>query len=79
MASRNRLAAAAVNQQILNNPSMMMTRWRLHMSTNAIDQRLALVNAHYPELAVRRARLLPNSGQFNHVLCLNERWIFRFP
>ena len=28
---------------------------------------------------MRQARLLPNSGQFNHVLCLNERWIFRFP
>ncbi len=42
-------------------------------------QYLALLKRHLPELTFREARLLPASGQFNHVLCLDERWIFRFP
>ncbi len=42
-------------------------------------QYLALLKRHLPELAFRQARLLPASGQFNHVLSLDERWIFRFP
>ncbi len=40
---------------------------------------LALLKRHLPELAFREAQLLQSSGQFNHVLCLDERWIFRFP
>ncbi len=40
---------------------------------------LALLKRHLPELTFHDARLLPASGQFNHVLSLDERWIFRFP
>ena len=39
---------------------------------------LALIKRHLPGLAFRRARILP-AGQFNTVLCLDERWVFRFP
>ena len=42
-------------------------------------QYLALLARHLPELTFRGARLLPATGQFNTVLCLDERWIFRFP
>lgn len=42
-------------------------------------QYLALLKRHLPELTFRDAQLLPSSGQFNHVLRLDERWIFRFP
>ena len=39
---------------------------------------LKLIASHLPEFAGGRARILP-TGQFNTVLCLDERWIFRFP
>lgn len=42
-------------------------------------QYLALLKRQLPELTFREAQLLPASGQFNHVLRLDERWIFRFP
>lgn len=44
-----------------------------------MDALLALVRRHLPELEFRAARVLPATGQFNTVLCLDERWIFRFP
>ena len=40
---------------------------------------LALLKRHLPDLTLREARLLPASGQFNHVLSVDERWMFRFP
>ena len=39
---------------------------------------LDLIARHLPDLAASQARILP-AGQFNTVLCLDERWIFRFP
>ncbi|MYD11916.1 MAG: phosphotransferase [Chloroflexi bacterium] len=41
-------------------------------------QYLELIASRLPEFAGSRARILP-AGQFNTVLCLDERWIFRFP
>ena len=38
-----------------------------------------LIARHLPDLSFRHARILPAAGQFNTVLCLDERWIFRFP
>ncbi|MCY4466859.1 MAG: aminoglycoside phosphotransferase family protein [Chloroflexi bacterium] len=32
-----------------------------------------------PKLPLDRARLIQGVGQFNQVLCLDERWILRFP
>ena len=40
---------------------------------------LQLIASHLPAFAGRQARILPATGQFNTVLCLDERWIFRFP
>lgn len=40
---------------------------------------LALLKRHLPELTFHEARRLPATGQFNHVLSLDERWICRFP
>ncbi len=40
---------------------------------------LDLISRHLPEIAAGGARILPATGQFNAVLCLDERWIFRFP
>jgi len=42
-------------------------------------QYLALLKRQLPDLRFRDAQLLPSSGQFNHVLSIDERWIFRFP
>ena len=42
-------------------------------------QYVALLKRHLPELTFHEARRLPASGQFNHVLSLDERWICRFP
>ena len=42
-------------------------------------QYLALLKRQLPSLTYRDAQLLTSYGQFNHVLCLDERWIFRFP
>ena len=49
------------------------------MNAPSLDCYLQLIRARYPELATGRARLLSEAGQFNVVLCLDERWIFRFP
>ncbi len=38
-----------------------------------------LIARHLPDFAYTQARILPATGQFNHVLCLDERWIIRFP
>ncbi len=43
------------------------------------NQCLALLKRHLPELTFDEARPLPASGQFNHALSLDERWIVRFP
>ncbi len=40
---------------------------------------LALLAQHLPALPLERARLIEGLGQFNLVLCLDERWILRFP
>ncbi|MCY4146153.1 MAG: phosphotransferase [Chloroflexi bacterium] len=39
----------------------------------------ALLARHAPGLPLGRARMIEGVGQFNHVLCLDERWILRFP
>ena len=44
-----------------------------------LESYLQLIRARHPELATDRARLLSQAGQFNTVLCLDDRWIFRFP
>ena len=49
------------------------------MENMQVESLLALLKRHLPELTFREAQLLPASGQFNHVLSLDERWIFRFP
>lgn len=48
------------------------------MSEAERDVCLKLIVSHLPEFAGSRARILP-AGQFNTALCLDERWIFRFP
>ena len=40
---------------------------------------LKRIASRLPEFAASQARILPAAGQFNTVLCLDERWIFRFP
>ena len=40
---------------------------------------LELLARHLPGFSAGAARILPASGQFNTVLCVDERWIFRFP
>lgn len=42
-------------------------------------QYLALLRRQLPELTFRAAQMLPSSGQFNHVLSIDDAWIFRFP
>ncbi|MCY3780651.1 MAG: phosphotransferase [Chloroflexi bacterium] len=49
------------------------------MENMQVESLLALLKRHLPQLTFREARLLPASGQFNHVFSLDERWIFRFP
>ena len=49
------------------------------MAEAKVDALLELVERRAPALAYRQARILPAVGQFNTVLCLDERWIFRFP
>lgn len=39
---------------------------------------LELIARCLPDFSFSKARILP-AGQFNTVLCLDERWIFRFP
>ncbi len=48
-------------------------------NTRALDECLSLVARHEPGLPRERAWLIEGVGQFNHVLCLDERWILRFP
>ena len=38
-----------------------------------------LITRQLPAFTLLEARLIGDGGQFNHVLCINERWIFRFP
>ena len=40
---------------------------------------LTLLARHVPELPLERAWLIEGVGQFNQVLCLDERWILRLP
>ncbi len=40
---------------------------------------LKQIASRLPEFAGGQARILPAAGQFNTALCLDERWIFRFP
>ena len=49
------------------------------MTNPDIESCLELIRRRYPDLALHRARLVDSSGQFNTVLCVDERWIFRFP
>ena len=44
-----------------------------------LDYCLALLRQQAPKLAHGEARLIVGHGQFNHVLCIDERWIVRFP
>ena len=46
---------------------------------DTVQECLSLLARHVPELPLERARLIEGVGQFNHVLCLDERWILRFP
>lgn len=47
--------------------------------TQSLANCLRLIREHCPALDASGARLLPDAGQFNTVLCLGGRWIFRFP
>lgn len=49
------------------------------MEMSSVNAYLALLRRHLPALAFERARLLESSGQFNSVVCLDDKWIFRFP
>ena len=51
------------------------------MRTTTLDKDdfLKLIRQHLPDFAFQRAEGLESTGQFNTVLCLDERWIFRFP
>lgn len=49
------------------------------MPRQSVESYLKPLLRRYPQFAGLEARLLPASGQFNTVLCLDEKWIFRFP
>jgi len=49
------------------------------MTNPSIEPYLALIRRYCPNAETDRARLLTRVGQFNTVLCLDERWIVRFP
>ena len=49
------------------------------MAEAKVGALLEQIERHAPGLAYRQARILPALGQFNTVLCLDERWIIRFP
>ena len=49
------------------------------MTNPSVAPYLELVRRTCPDFEIRQARLLASSGQFNTVLCVDERWIFRFP
>lgn len=59
----------------------MNGEWGLQISMPEPDSApyLKQIASHLPDFPVSRARILPDTGQFNTVLCLDERWIFRFP
>ena len=40
---------------------------------------LTTIQHHYPDFQLRDAHLLASSGQFNDVVCVDNKWIFRFP
>lgn len=44
---------------------------------SALDY-VTLIRQYVPDFTVMSARLL-EAGQFNHVLCVDDQWIFRFP
>lgn len=48
-------------------------------NVRTLHECLTLLARHEPELPLDRAWLIEGVGQFNHVLCLDERWILRFP
>ena len=43
------------------------------------DDLLELIRQHLPDFAFQCAAKLHSAGQFNAVLAIDERWIFRFP
>ncbi len=47
------------------------------MSENLNDF-IATIQHYYPDFQVNTARQL-TAGQFNHVVCIDDQWIFRFP
>ena len=49
------------------------------MTNDQLQPFLAMIKRHLPDLSFCDARILPQAGQFNTVLCLDERWILRFP
>jgi aminoglycoside 2''-phosphotransferase len=49
------------------------------MTDKTLDKYLNLIQQYYPDLQMNHARILDSSGQFNEVVCLDEKWIFRFP
>ena len=51
----------------------------MRATTLGHDDLLNLIRQHLPDFAFERAEGLESTGQFNTVLCLDERWIFRFP
>ncbi len=46
---------------------------------HTLETCLALIQRHAPELLPGDVRLIAGHGQFNHVLCIDERWIVRIP
>lgn len=49
------------------------------MTDSSTAPYLARIKQTCPDFPIGQARLLASSGQFNTVLCVDERWIFRFP
>ena len=49
------------------------------MTDPSLAPYLARIRRRCPDFAFHQARLLASSGQFNTALCLDERWIVRFP
>lgn len=47
--------------------------------TEKLNSYINTIEHYYPDLPLTNARLLTASGQFNTVLCVDEKWIFRFP
>ena len=49
------------------------------MTAQSVETYLEPIRKHLPDLDGAPARFLSDAGQFITVLCLDERWIFRFP